>query len=334
MPRSGFLFEPSPTAHNVGIFGDVAMVLRRGPGFRNEWGEWKATSLCPPIQMTCSTVPATQTTGGRARVVDVAGQQVEAERVFYFSDPVYEAFDERDGDLIQYADEIWRIINVNRWSGMLFEAETVRIIPQDTDLPTVGATALERNIRAHVARGSGLSSAFVIPGNDHGPQPQELHCSVLVVDDTQRGQGGITEIGATGGGPYTQRYDVDRRATVSVQWWRTGALETARRFANWLDTQAGLDSENGLGIRLQPPFRIKNLTDVLAGEMEARSSMDLIVDYGHRAVTTMPAVEIFGLEVCMDNISETVNIRHQIPRVRFEAGSPEMSIVRTRAIKE
>ncbi len=333
MPRSGFLFEPSPTAHNVGIFGDVAMVLRRGPGFRNEWGEWKATSLCPPIQMTCSTVPATQTTGGRARVVDVAGQQVEAERVFYFSDPVYEAFDDRDGDLIQYADEIWRIINVNRWSGMLFEAETVRIIPQDTDLPTVGATALERNIRAHVARGSGLSLQSVIPANDHGPQPQELHCSVLVVEDIQRGQGGLTELGPVNSGGYSQRQDVDRRAQVSVQWWRAGAVEAANRFANWLDSQESLDSENGLGLRLQPPFKIRNVSNVLAGEMEARAAMDLVIDYGFRATRSVEGVEIVGLGVCMDNIQSSASITHQIPRVSFKAGKPEMS-VEGKAIKE
>ena len=99
---------------------------------------------------------------------------------------------------------------------------------------------LEDSVRALVAAGSGLDLNQVIPGNDGGPAPDGLFASVLLIHQDTEG------IPAT---PMRLRadelsLDAPTIATVtgrySVQWFRRGAHDAARRFATWVWSPAGL----------------------------------------------------------------------------------------------
>ena len=94
--------------------------------------------------------------------------------------------------------------------------------------------SIERAIRRHVAEGSGLPNAAVIPGNSPGPRPRGLFASVLRTEDRRLAYPAYDlqeEMTAT---------LIWRQSTFSVSWWRDGAMDAAATFDSWCASETGL----------------------------------------------------------------------------------------------
>ena len=95
---------------------------------------------------------------------------------------------------------------------------------------------LERTLRSFVAAGSGLATDHVIPGNDKGPRPKEPYASLLLIGDDRLA--------------YPVRYQrpdnemttqvTYRRANYSLQFYREGAVDLARAFVRFAESEIGL----------------------------------------------------------------------------------------------
>ena len=261
------------------VFGEVAEIVSRSGGVRNEFGEWAEGALAPATEIRVSTAPASESGGGgRKREVTIAGAQLLSERVFWGGGrrPVA-ATNDRDGDLIRWDDQLWRVVGVERWSDDLWEADTVRTVPQSVDVPVIGNTPLERDIRAHVADGSGIAATLVIPANDHGPVPVGLHATVLVMTDTQAGDSATAY--RERGEDWRADVRAEKTAKVSIQFFRSGAKAAANALVGWLDTPLAKEAERRRGIVIDYPFETRDMAAVLAGEWEERIGIDLTIHY-------------------------------------------------------
>ena len=95
--------------------------------------------------------------------------------------------------------------------------------------------SLERAVRVFVAEGSGLPHGWVIPGNSKGVRRKEPYASLLLIDDIRLGYPIRRQL------PGGQTADLTyRRATYSLQFYREGAVEMARRFDAWAMSENGL----------------------------------------------------------------------------------------------
>ena len=173
---------------------------------------------------------------------------------------------------------------------------------------------LERNVRSFVAAGSGLATDHVIPGNDDGPRPKEPYASLLLIDDDRLAY------------PirYQQPYDETvstltyRRAAYSLQFYRDGAVDHARRFVRYAESENGLTfAEDGwpldddgnkdpaatdadrfpFRVVQTPPLSVQRL-DVPVGEQwEQRALVALSVDYADLSNEEAGYIDAFDCEV-------------------------------------
>ena len=133
---------------------------------------------------------------------------------------------------------------------------------------------LEENVRSFVALGSAIQSKRVIPGNSKGPRPRQVYASLLLIDDTRHAYPIVRE---TEAGPQTVTH---YRATYSLQFYRSGAADTAKRFVAWVETELGLDAARGRHFQVVFPLTRQRLDDLsLDSEPEERVLVDLPVDY-------------------------------------------------------
>ena len=149
---------------------------------------------------------------------------------------------------------------------------------------------MQINLRAFVAEGSGLESKNVIPANDSNPVPLDPFATVLVVDETDRSYFDrierdtnftYTNNERTGVEDTDIREDlsVQRRARVSVQFMRRGAVDNLDDFILFIGSTDSLILEEGYGFRTQMPYEQRRLDTVISDRYEERAGIDLVVDY-------------------------------------------------------
>ena len=139
--------------------------------------------------------------------------------------------------------------------------------------------ALDDAVRAFAAAGSGLDPNQVIPGNDGGPVPDGLFASVLLI---HQAIDGIPEtplrLSAEG-----ERLDAETHANVrtrySVQWFRTGAHDAAKRLSVWASSPTGRDLASSLGLTFIRVSDIRQLDDIVSNAWEERAGLDLDLGY-------------------------------------------------------
>ena len=136
----------------------------------------------------------------------------------------------------------------------------------------------ERTIRTFVASGSGLSGANVIPGNDKNPRPTDAYATLLLVDDPSIGY--PIRLQQDDG---TTSSASNRRATFSLQFYREGAIDLARDFVIYAESELGLtDAEVGnFRVVQRPRLGYQRLDEVVGDSFEQRTLVNLIIDYVH-----------------------------------------------------
>ena len=149
--------------------------------------------------------------------------------------------------------------------------------------------AVQRAIRAFIAKGSGFPPERVIPGNDPGRRPVEPYATALVVSDhiempTMERYRAIP--------PDSEDTIIDavqtRRARVSIQFFReqtadhNGAYTAARNFTSWIEQESGLQAADRAGFRLDGPISVRRLDDIVSSNWEERAGVEIEVLYRYR----------------------------------------------------
>jgi len=171
---------------------------------------------------------------------------------------------------------------------------------------------IEDAVMALVAEGGGV--AAVIPANEPEtfPAPAGPYATVLLINEIERGD------------PYSQRTRNDddsltittvrtARGRYSVQWYRTGAQDAARRFAIWVRSPGGTQWMLERNLTLNRVSDIRRLDavalDVSAGdEWEERAGVDLDLGYLVTLEETADAIATVGINVHVDDYA-----REEIP---------------------
>ena len=146
---------------------------------------------------------------------------------------------------------------------------------------------VERAVRGYVAKGSGLDSKLVIPGNRRGPVPKEPFASVLLMNELPDGLAWtLNEYIAnrvygdatfTDGPTFDVKTFLSSSLTFSVQWLRDGASDLARRFQLWARSPAGITEAARRGLTFYRTDPIRNLDDLDKEFWEERRQLDLFI---------------------------------------------------------
>ena len=141
--------------------------------------------------------------------------------------------------------------------------------------------AFAKNVRRYVAQGSGVEPKYVLPGfKDGQPVPDEVYATVLLIDDRQLGYVGEAVVDDPDDEHNTLTYQRNfKRAVFSVQFYRAGALATAHRFVAWMQSPFSQEYEGLYCFSPQPPFIVRDLSDIIGDDWEGRASLDLSLDY-------------------------------------------------------
>lgn len=164
---------------------------------------------------------------------------------------------------------------------------------------------IEDTVMAMVAEGGGV--ATVIPANEPVtfPAPSGLYATVLLIDEPESGV------------PYSRRarHDDDTiaittartaRGQYSVQWYRTGAQDAARRFAVWIRSPAGAQWLRDRHITLNRVSDVRRLDvvalDVTGGdEWEERAGVDVVLGYLVTLEQTVDAIASADINVQLND---------------------------------
>ena len=157
--------------------------------------------------------------------------------------------------------------------------------------------SLERAVRAYVAAGSGLEPRQVRRGNQRGAVPDSLFASVLLIHNAIQGIP-ATASRLTGDG---LSLAVETLATVedrySVQWFREGARDAARRFSVWVYSPEGLQSALDAGLTLLRVSDVRQLDEVVSTAWEERAGLDLHIGYTQTIKQTLDYIETVPVHV-------------------------------------
>lgn len=170
---------------------------------------------------------------------------------------------------------------------------------------------LDKKIRKFVSLASGLSSKFVIPGNDSNPAPNEPYASVLEI--TKVGSGIDSEVARTGPTDIlkTMKRSGRREITYSVQFYKTGAADFAEGLLNYASTSTGQLwlAENSLTWVIAGP--VQNLDSIMGSKFEIRRAVDITLRYqstSQEDINTIGSVEIDLTLSAEADLTETVEV--------------------------
>ena len=169
--------------------------------------------------------------------------------------------------------------------------------------------SLERAVRGLVAAGSGLEPRRVRRGNQRGAVPDSLFASVLLIHNAVQGIP-ATASRLTGEG---LSLSAETFATVedrySVQWFREGARDAARRFSVWVYSPEGLQSALDAGLTLRRVSDVRQLDDVVSGVWEERAGLDLHIGYTQTIKQTLDYIQAAPIHVVEGEHREVVEVQ-------------------------
>ena len=166
---------------------------------------------------------------------------------------------------------------------------------------------LERSVRAYVAAGSGLDTEDVIPGNDRHPRVDEPYATLLTVLDRRIAYPArLEDVDAemTSSASY-------RRANFSLQFYRKGAMDLARDFCVWCESEIGLTvaEDNGFVIMQQPPLSWERIDDIVGDGYEERMIINggtLMIDYIQETVQATGLIDSITGTLSYGSMTKTI----------------------------
>ncbi len=171
---------------------------------------------------------------------------------------------------------------------------------------------LERRLRTYVAKGSGIDTTLVIPGNESAPLPSGLFASVTLITDSTAGQASEHYFDADDG-QVGVSVQATHFATYSVQFYRSGAQSAAERFVKWSQSPLGRleadrnDAEiqgtfGGARFRVRNPLVVRDVSAIIPDdEYEERVAIDLDIAYLQPDVQAVGRMERVPVDLAGDS---------------------------------
>ena len=169
---------------------------------------------------------------------------------------------------------------------------------------------LEEAIRQFVALGSQLNAdTHVIAGNRRGSAPPSLYATVLSIGAEPDGVHYTSYAARTDGGLDVTTVNTVR-ARYSVQWYRAGARDAARRFGVWVHSPAGLDAAAERALTCLQTSEIRQIDGVISNAWEERAGLDLDLGYLEKVMATSDSIETVPLELDFGGATTNFEVTH------------------------
>lgn len=160
----------------------------------------------------------------------------------------------------------------------------------------------EQDVRAFVAQGSGLNAhSGVIEGNSRGKRPSGTYADLLLIDDVPQGLAAHQQ--EDNGQTVTQNW---YRATFSLQFYRKGAVDRARRFRMWAESELGLMAADDSNFRVVFPLTVQRLDLPVEAAIEERALIDFAVDYVHHIQQQTGIIDDIAVDLTVETPGGTV----------------------------
>ncbi len=167
---------------------------------------------------------------------------------------------------------------------------------------------LERAIRAIVAAGSDLESRRVRPGNQGGAVPDDLFATVVLIHQDIKGIPAMLMSLSSDGDALNAPTVATVRGRYSVQWFRTGAHDAAKRLSVWVWSPEGVAQAQQADLTVLRVSDVRQLDDVVSGAWEERAGLDIDVGYTQRIDQTVDYLKAVPIEVGAVGSTETITV--------------------------
>ena len=167
---------------------------------------------------------------------------------------------------------------------------------------------MERAVRGLVAQGSELESRRVRPGNQGGAVPNDLFATVVLIHQAIEGIPATVMSLASGEADLNALTVATVRGRYSVQWFRTGAHDAAKRLSVWVWSPEGVAKAQGANLTVLRVSDVRQLDDVVSGVWEERAGLDIDVGYMQRIDQTVDYLKAAPIEVGAVGSTETITV--------------------------
>ena len=167
---------------------------------------------------------------------------------------------------------------------------------------------VERAVRALVAQGSELEPRRVRPGNQGGIAPDGLFATVMLIHQDIEGIPATVMSLASDGADLNAPTVATVRGRYSVQWFRTGAHDAAKRLSVWVWSPEGVAKAQGADLTVLRVSDVRQLDDVVSGVWEERAGLDIDVGYTQRIDQTVDYLKAAPIEVGAVGSTETITV--------------------------
>ena len=168
--------------------------------------------------------------------------------------------------------------------------------------------SLERAIRGLVAAGSELESRRVRPGNQGGAVPNDLFATVVLIHQDIEGIPATVMSLASDGADLNAPTVATVRGRYSVQWFRTGAHDAAKRLSVWVWSPEGVAQAQQADLTVLRVSDVRQLDDVVSGAWEERAGVDIDVGYRQVVEETVDYLRAAPIEVGAGGSTETITV--------------------------
>ena len=169
------------------------------------------------------------------------------------------------------------------------------------------AETLGKAVQSYVALGSGLARELVIRGNQKAPAPKAAYATVLLMTDLSHGYAWTVESASAA-------QQADGRVAVSVfdsstveysvQFYRRGAHDLARRLRLWCRSPMGIEAAERRNLTFFNTSAVRQIDEVVSADWEPRASLDLSLGIVSSLVGEVVLADSVRASLCYDGHAE------------------------------
>ena len=164
-----------------------------------------------------------------------------------------------------------------------------------------------RAVRGLLAEAAGLPPSRVIPARDNGPSPAGgIYASVLIRSHAKIGTASIRHYPIDGDdSKVMERITTSRLARCSVNFYRKGAMDTARALLDFPETPAGRLALALRGLTWHRASDVRDLSSLQARRWEERAQFDLEIKVTRSTTAEVAATNEATIDITVNETAET-----------------------------
>ena len=159
-----------------------------------------------------------------------------------------------------------------------------------------------------VAAGSSLDYNSVLSGNKGTLVPDGLFASLVLIHQAIEGVPATVMSLASDEADLNALTVATVRGRYSVQWFRTGAHDAAKRLSVWAWSLEGVAQAHKVGLTVLRVSDVRQLDNVVSGVWEERAGLDIDVGYTQRIDQTVGRLKAVPIEVGPGGSTETITV--------------------------